>query len=82
MGREIANNRAGFRVSAYGKCPLYPLILLQNSIVCGFLMSAYSNSGHFLSRFRLMPMRGFTFRLIVLVFHLVFILSQGLAAVC
>jgi len=36
-------------------------ILLQNSIICGFPMSTYSNSGCFLSRFRLMPMRVFFF---------------------
>ncbi len=44
-------------------------MLLQNSIACGFSMPAYSYSGRFLSRFRLMPMRDFVFRLVVSVFH-------------
>jgi len=57
-------------------------ILLQNSIVCGFSLSAYSNSGRFFFRFRLMPMRGFLFRFVVSLIHMVFSLSQGLAAVC
>ena len=57
-------------------------ILLQNSIVCGFSTSAYSNSGRFLSRFRLMPMRGGLFRFVVSLIHMVFSLSQGLVVVC
>jgi len=33
-------------------------ILLQNSVLFGFAMSAFTKSGRFLSRFRLMPGRG------------------------
>ncbi len=45
-------------------------------------MSAFTNSGRFLSRFRLMPVRGFLFRLAVSVFGIIFRVFLGLAAVC
>jgi hypothetical protein len=44
-------------------------ILLQNSIICGFPMSTYSNSGRFLFRFRLVPVRVLLFGLLFHYFH-------------
>jgi hypothetical protein len=52
-------------------------ILLQYPIICGFLMSAYSNGGLFYSRYRLMPMRGLVSWFVVEVIGIDFILLQG-----
>jgi hypothetical protein len=60
-GAEVLENNVGLASDSVAKLDYLRI-----------LMTAYSNSGRFLSRFRLMPWRDFVIRLVVSIFLMAF----------
>ena len=62
---ECVQSKKRFGIGDFVASFVVDPILLQNSILRGFSMSANSKSGHFWFRFWLMPMRGLLFALLL-----------------